>query len=228
MTAAQGTRERVVELAREELGTVESPAGSNKTEYGKRYGMDGVAWCAMFVWDVFDRAGAELPIKTAYTPALAAAFQAEDDWLKNTSKDVQPGDVVLFYWPSMGRIAHTGIVEAVLPNGDLQTIEGNTDAAGGRSGGRVMRRVRSRATVHPNGGIGVPDYEEATFMAELSAEEQRDFYEKTVDLHTFFFEDDPKKFRKRLGRGPLASFVTLWDRVINKLNGDDKPIKKTP
>lgn len=35
------TAERVLDIARAELGTKESPAGSNRTKYGKWYGLDG-------------------------------------------------------------------------------------------------------------------------------------------------------------------------------------------
>lgn len=164
LTAPKGTRERVLEAARREIGYVEKPAGSNQTKYGAAYGMNRVAWCAEFVWWVFREAGVPLPIKTAYTPALAAAFQREGRWLKNTSGEVRPGDVVLFYWPNMGRIAHTGIVEKILPNGMIQTIEGNTDEAGGRTGGKVMRKLRSRETVHKFGGFGQPNYQEEDDM----------------------------------------------------------------
>jgi CHAP domain-containing protein len=154
------SRADVLRIAAGELGTSERPPGSNRQEYGAAYSMNGVAWCAEFVWWVFRAAGVALPLKTAYTPALAAGFQRLKRWLANTSPKVQPGDVVLFYWPNMGRIAHVGIVEKILASGDVQTIEGNTDAGGSRTGGQVMRRVRSRATVHRYGGFGVPDYEE--------------------------------------------------------------------
>lgn len=185
MTAPAGSVARVLEIARSELGTEETPRGSNRTEYGKRYGMDGVAWCAMFVWDVFTRAGVPLPIKTAYTPTLAAAFQKDGRWLSNVSRDVAAGDVVLFYWPSMGRIAHTGIVELVLPNGDIQTIEGNSDVRGGRSGGKVVRQIRSRATVHARGGFGVPRYPTRAgggLFVGLSETQEQEIYDVVRDV----------------------------------------------
>ena len=43
----------IVKLAISQLGYKESPSGSNKTKYGKEYGMDGQPWCAMFVWWLF-------------------------------------------------------------------------------------------------------------------------------------------------------------------------------
>ena len=43
------TAEKVLAVARGELGNTESPAGSNRTKYGKWFGLDGYAWCMMFV-----------------------------------------------------------------------------------------------------------------------------------------------------------------------------------
>ena len=64
----------VLDVARSQIGTVEQPNGS--TPYGRAYGMDRVAWCAMFVWWVGQQAGAGALIpKAAYTPTLAAWFQ---------------------------------------------------------------------------------------------------------------------------------------------------------
>ena len=37
------TAEKVLDTARAEIGTTEYPAGSNRTKYGRAYGMDNVA-----------------------------------------------------------------------------------------------------------------------------------------------------------------------------------------
>lgn len=50
-------RERIIEAARLELGTKEDPANSNLQKYGKWYGMDAVAWCAIFVSWLYNKAG---------------------------------------------------------------------------------------------------------------------------------------------------------------------------
>lgn len=42
--------ERVIEVARGELGTTEYPPGSNQTKYGQAFGWDGVPWCVIFLW----------------------------------------------------------------------------------------------------------------------------------------------------------------------------------
>ena len=52
------TAERVLTYARAELGKTETPANSNRTPYGKWYGLDGQPWCMMFVMWCFSQAGA--------------------------------------------------------------------------------------------------------------------------------------------------------------------------
>ncbi len=178
------TAERVLEIARAEIGYIER--SGNRTKYGQWYGLDGQPWCAMFVSYCFAQAGLPLPASTrkgfAYTPAGAAWFKRNGAWRPTMSADVQPGDVVFFYWPNMGRIAHVGIVEKVVEDGSLVTIEGNTDVVGGRSGGRVMRRVRSRVTVHRNGGFGVPAFNQEEDAAFNQEEEEMGIFKDKDDF----------------------------------------------
>lgn len=151
--------QKVLDVARAELGTVESPAGSNRTKYGRAYGMDGNAWCAMFTWWCFQQSGlGALVPKTAYTPALADHFRKAGRW----SSVPQVGDLVLFDFPGDGvnRISHVGLVEKVNGDGSVTTIEGNTSsgqAGSQRDGGGVYRRVRRAGIVgyaHPDYGTG--------------------------------------------------------------------------
>lgn len=157
----------VVGVARRELGTVESPAGSNRQKYGAAYGMNGVAWCAEFVWWCFQQAGAGALIpKTAYTPALADWFRGRGQW--GTVPRV--GAVVLYDFPNDGvnRISHTGIVEAVNADGSIVAIEGNTSsgtAGSQRDGGGVYRRTRKTGIV----GYGYPAYDGVTAVVQVPA-----------------------------------------------------------
>ena len=102
--------------------------------YGLTY---RVAWCAIFVWYVFQACGlAELFYdgqKTAYVPTLW-------NWAKNkklTVTDPQPGDLVIFDWNKNGAADHVGIVERVTDT-TLYTLEGNADDAA-----RAMTRPRN-------------------------------------------------------------------------------------
>jgi len=158
--------EQVLNRFRSQLGVSEQPPGSNHVLYNDWYFGAGARqpWCASGLSWCFFHEGLPLtassPKGFAYTPSGADWFKKRVKWLTNNSSEVRPGDVVFFYWPNMGRIAHVGIVEAVRANGDIVSIEMNTDEVGGRTGGKVMRRVRSRATVHAKGGFGRPDYSE--------------------------------------------------------------------
>lgn len=145
------TRATVLAKARRQIGVSEKPAGSNKTKFGAWFGMNGVAWCAIFQSWVFAHVVA-LPLiggKEAYTPAFARWF---DDQGRFGSRP-RRGALVFYAWNGpeyQGRwrgICHVGIVEAVRGN-RIVTIEGNV-------GSRVRRMVRSHAYV---AGYGYPDY----------------------------------------------------------------------
>ena len=51
-----GEAEKVVKVARSQIGYCESPAGSNKTKYGKLFGLNGEPWCSIFNWWCFQKA----------------------------------------------------------------------------------------------------------------------------------------------------------------------------
>lgn len=140
------TAEKVLSIARGELGVMESPAGSNRTKYGRWYGLDGQPWCMMFVQWVFGQAGAAalLPARTASCGALMRAAQAAGCWV---TEDYRPGDVVIYDFPGGAATDHTGIVESVAKTG-VTAIEGNTSQAGSQSnGGQVCRKTRPLSQV---------------------------------------------------------------------------------
>jgi surface antigen len=148
---------QVLNRARSQIGVNEQPFGSNRTAYGAWYGVQGQPWCAMFVsWCTFHE-GLPLPATIskgfAYTPAGAAWFQRRRRWTNRPA----PGHIVFFNFPgdSVNRISHVGIVESVRHDGSVVSIEGNTDERGGRTGGKVMRKVRRVGIV----GYGIPDYD---------------------------------------------------------------------
>jgi peptidoglycan hydrolase-like protein with peptidoglycan-binding domain len=128
------------------LGTTESPPGSNRTRFGEHFGMNGVAWCAEFVWDGLANSLDVEHVKSAYTPTVA-------DWYKQRGRgfrvdgNARRGDLVFFDFPdSKPRIQHIGIVVANNRGaGTLETIEGNTSSGSSGSqdnGGGVFRRTR--------------------------------------------------------------------------------------
>ena len=133
--------QRLVAAAQAEVGQAEQPPGSNDSpriaEYRTAVAGSGVGpWCAYFASWAAKQAGVPLG-EQAQGFGAVVAIQA---WAERTGRVVpagekpQPGDLIL--WG--GR--HMGIVEAVLPDGRIQTIEGN-------SSDQVSRR-----TYGPDGG----------------------------------------------------------------------------
>lgn len=102
----------------------------------------GNPWCAAFNYYVFRQAGyGDLVPRTGWSPS----------WLTGGKRVAYspPASVFGIYFNSLGRIAHTGIIEKT-ENGFATTIEGNTNSAGGRGeggGDGVYRRKRSMRTI---------------------------------------------------------------------------------
>lgn len=150
------TAGRVLNLARADLGYVES--SGNRSKFGAWYRLDGQPWCAMAVSKWFHDAGLPLPASTprgfAYTPAGVAWFKKQGRW-RGPEVKPEPGWVVFFDFPGPPhRVSHVGIVESVRGPRDITTIEGNTNAAGSRTGGMVARLNRRSSIV----GYGVPAF----------------------------------------------------------------------
>lgn len=163
------TATEVLKVARSQIGYREGR--NNDTKYGRWYGLNFQPWCAMFVSWVFAKAGhplrgsvtnpkswAQTVRGFSYTPLGARWFKLR----RRYGTIPKPGAVVFFYWPSMGRIAHVGIVESVSSDGKwMTTIEGNTNNTGSREGVGVFRMKRS-TKLRANGGyvdgFGYPQY----------------------------------------------------------------------
>ena len=129
-----------LDAARGELGNTESPAGSNRTKYGRWMGLDGQPWCMSFVQWCFAQAGQALPCRTDSCSALLRWYRANQP--ERVVRDPLPGDIVIY------RFGHTGIVESAA-GGSITAIEGNTSPGSSGSqdnGGGVFRRTRSRST----------------------------------------------------------------------------------
>jgi hypothetical protein len=154
-----GTAEGMLAQARKSLGISGRPNLITR-EYADRHGSEFLkaSWCDMAItyWARHsDNAKAVLPSgDRAYTVWHAEDFQKLKRWYSGTTENVnkaKPGDIVFFDWGSsnsVGAIDHVGIVEKVLGNGRVQTIEGNTADA-------VRRRVRSSSAI---AGYGRPAY----------------------------------------------------------------------
>lgn len=145
---------KVLQIARNEIGTKESPAGSNKVKYnteyyGKAVSGSGYAWCAVFVWWVFKEAGCpELFFggkKSAYCPSIADYYIGKKQTVSKSKG--QAGDIVLFDWNQNNSSDHIGIIEKKNSDGTYTCIEGNTAVGNNSNGGNVMRRTRYQSQI---------------------------------------------------------------------------------
>lgn len=137
-TLSPKTRDAVLQIAEWQLGVCESPAGSNRVKYGADYGLNGYAWCMMFVWWVFHEAGFNLK-KVASCTQLTNAYKKSGQWV---TKDFKPGDIAMFdFTGKKKKTEHTGIIVEVHPT-YVVCIEGNTSTSNNCNGGMVMKRNR--------------------------------------------------------------------------------------
>ena len=151
------SRQTIIDIAAAEQGTTEIPANSNRTKYGKWYGLDGVAWCAMFVSFVYDKAGHPLG-KIDDVKGFRYCPSAYNFWKANKRITTKPqkGDIVLFDWTGDGKCDHTGIfVEWKIPGKTFISWEGNTAIGNDSDGGQVMLRTRNSNIVKAFVNAGV-------------------------------------------------------------------------
>jgi len=138
--AGGGAGARIVAAAAGEVGQAEQPPGSNDSPRIAMYrqataGAPGPGpWCAYFVSWACRQAGVPIMDHGAGSGSVDAVYA----WAQRTGRAQpasssyrpRPGDLIVFN-------QHIGIVENVLPDGRIQTIEGN-------SSDRVSRRTHPR------------------------------------------------------------------------------------
>ncbi len=131
---------RVVQAAQTQVGQAEQPPGSNEGAAIAAYrgavagSAPGEPWCAYFASWAAREAGVPLG---ASGEGLGSVSQIWS-WAQSTGRAIpngpgvtpQPGDLIVF------GSEHVGIVKDVLPNGQIQTIEGNYE-------NKVAENVRS-------------------------------------------------------------------------------------
>ena len=158
------TAEKILEIARSQIGTRESPANSDNVKYNTAYYGREVSgkypWCAVFVWWVFREAGASDLYyggdKTAYCPTLMSFHK------KQKVTDYWPGDIVFFNFSGRSSAGHVGICES-WDGTYITTIDGNTGSASEDNGGAVLRRRRHKKFIV---GAYRPEYQEDDDMTQ--------------------------------------------------------------
>lgn len=198
--AVKTTSKQVLDKARSQLGVHEIPYGTNRTPYSVWYGMIG-PWCAMFVSWVLYMAGSPIPITTskgfAYCPYGVNYFKKKGAWAGPSTRP-QPGWLVFFDF--IGRPSHVGLVEGIASDGRIITLEGNTNGAGSRTGGNVMRHYR-----RINSGIigyGMIEYAKPAKTRPTSPTQ-----------------------RRTLKQGMRGADVTVWQKILVAAGKLEKPAR---
>lgn len=144
---------KIISIASNEIGYEETPRNSNKTKYGEWFGLDGCAWCGIFVSWCYFKAGYTLG-NIGFSKGFAGCQTAVKYFRESKciTNDPQEGDIVFFDWNGDGRYDHTGLFVKWINSTHFETIEGNTSLLNQSNGGSVMRRKRKVADaifVHP-------------------------------------------------------------------------------
>ncbi|MBD5152391.1 MAG: CHAP domain-containing protein [Oscillibacter sp.] len=165
-----------LKVAQGELGNTESPAGSNRTKYGKWMGLDGQPWCMSFVQYCFAMAGYPLPYKTGSCSALLTWYRKNKPECIVTAPKAR--DIVIY------NFGHTGILESAA-TGTVTVVEGNTSAGAAGSqdnGGGVFTRTRSRtlvqAFIRPFDKYEEDDMDINTMISQMTDEQAYKLLEK--------------------------------------------------
>lgn len=120
---------RIVAVAESQLGQAEQPPGSNEGAAIAQYrtatagAMPGEPWCAYFASWAARQAGEPIGAQGQGLGSVSEIWS----WAQSAGRAVangpgvvpKPGDLIVFGGE------HVGIVRAVLPNGQISTIEGN-------------------------------------------------------------------------------------------------------
>ena len=154
------TAEKILEIARSQLGIKENPPNSNQVKfntayYGQEVSGSAYPWCCAFVWWVFREAGASGLFyggkKTASCSTLLGFHKAQA-----VRENYLPGDIIFFNFDGKKNTQHVGICEG-WDGRYITTIDGNTAPTNEANGGAVMRRRRPKKYIV---GAYRPTYEE--------------------------------------------------------------------
>lgn len=168
---------------------VQESGGENRGKYVEAYQQScvppippGSPWCAAFIRYRMKHAATSLGMtydstfpRSGYTPDWSKWAKKNNKWISaydlmdkainsnEIADTILPGDIALFYFSTLGRIGHIGIIEKVLPTG-LVTIEGNTSPEPEdadeveRDGDGVFRKNRNWYELGRWGGILMVDF----------------------------------------------------------------------
>ncbi len=111
-------------------------------------------WCAIFVCAMFIRACRQLGIKCP-VPLTAGCWSLDERSPAAVKTNVAaPGAIFILKGHK-----HVGFVVAVLPDGTLATMEGNTNADGSPEGNQARQRIRRPREIELYLDFGLLDFD---------------------------------------------------------------------
>lgn len=170
------TAEKILDIARDQLGIKENPPNSNRCKfntayYGQEVSGSAYPWCAVFVWWCFREAGASELFyggkKTASCSTLLGFHKAQA-----VRGNYLPGDIIFFNFDGRKNTQHVGICEG-WDGRYITTIDGNTAPTNEANGGAVMRRKRDKKYIV---GAYRPAYEEDDIVTQADFDKMMDNY----------------------------------------------------
>jgi hypothetical protein len=122
--------DRAVSWAESKIGTRQ--CSGEQPAWNKAFGFGcTVAWCGVFAYTALEQGGFALnKARMSYTENIYTDALAGANGLTVIPKEqAQRGDMILFYWGGRGRrVQHVGLVRGPVTNGQISTVEGNTDS----------------------------------------------------------------------------------------------------
>ena len=139
--------DKLISIERKYIGYKESPAGSNRTIFGKYTGTDGMPWCASMQCFCLNQAGYS---KYVYGGKKFASCTALMKYHKARGQIVTSGyckgDLLLYQFNRDPLPDHIGLCTGSTST-TVTAIEGNTGHGNDANGGEVMERTRSKSLV---------------------------------------------------------------------------------
>lgn len=147
-------RQKLVNIALGEVGVREKTGendGSRVEEYLAVVHLKrGNPYCSAFISWVYQREGFAKP-RSGWSPDLVP--------LSRLSRTALPANIIGFYYPKFGRVAHVGMIERVQHHWAV-TVEANTNLSGSREGEGVYRKRRHLKSVYRMADWIVPERRE--------------------------------------------------------------------
>ena len=227
--ANKGTLELLLEVIKNEIGTVEGPK-DNETKYGAFTKANFLPWCGSFVNWTANEAGVKVP-NTVYTPAGVAAFKKMNKWVPVKGNKPKAGWVVYFDFPGGRDIDHVGWIIKDNGDGTAWCGEGNTTPdkkKGSQSnGGEACLKLRAYGPNKKNlpifiAGYGQVDYPDAEDAPVPTLEEKKVELAKVAKSQGA--EVPPVKLFKAVKVGSKGSVVKEIQEALGlKADGDFGP-----